>query len=205
MFPPQNTTLVGSDTVCGLRYEAANNTDECPTDYNMFTYKNTDEAKSDGAVVTHTGACGVCSTTQDLAAYMRTPDILTATKHCSKLSLLRGNSRENCLAEIGLSKACSELWLHRWNAVFVNCLLECTESMLRDEPSNTGPQCELNDCVQCNEDTVGEVFTQVAGRTRRRSGLLSTEARLCEEISPVIHQSCPMVNVTLAEQRSVEN
>ena len=43
---------------------------DCAMKYRMITYASRAEAEAAGGVVTHTGACGVCSTTQDLALYL---------------------------------------------------------------------------------------------------------------------------------------
>jgi hypothetical protein len=69
--PPQ--TLVGSDgAVCAYVYPA-NPADESQmscSDYSMVTFATRAEAEKSGAVVTHEGSCGLCSTTQDLAIYL---------------------------------------------------------------------------------------------------------------------------------------
>ena len=62
--PPQ-VMLDNDSAVCAYKYES----ESCET-YSMVTYANRLEALENGAVVTHTGSCGVCSTTQDLALYL---------------------------------------------------------------------------------------------------------------------------------------
>jgi hypothetical protein len=62
--PPQ-TMLDEEEAVCAFKYSS----ESCAT-YSMITYANRQEAQRDGAVLTHAGSCGVCSTTQDLALYL---------------------------------------------------------------------------------------------------------------------------------------
>ena len=64
--------------VCAFKYS----TDDCG-EYSMISYENAEAAVSDGAVVSHTGTCGLCSTAQDLATYMSIPDMTRAGKICA--------------------------------------------------------------------------------------------------------------------------
>ena len=59
--------------------------------------------------------------------------------------------------------------------------------------ANNGPapECELNECLQCDEDNAGPIFTAFGGRTRRRSGLKSEIVRPCDSIYRIIsHNPC---------------
>ena len=62
--PPQ-VMLDNEEAVCAFKYSS----DSCAT-YSMITYASRQDAHRDGAVLTHAGSCGVCSTTQDLALYL---------------------------------------------------------------------------------------------------------------------------------------
>lgn len=64
------------------------------------------------AVLTHVGACGVCSTLQDLAVYIDTPDLTNPVRRCG----LRGYafmSVMQCLRNLGFTEACAAIWY--WN------------------------------------------------------------------------------------------
>ena len=76
MTPPQDETLVslGEEAVCGIHYESYNN-GTCSKEYRLKSYPSREQAETAGAFVTHAGACGACSTTQDLASYLRSPDL----------------------------------------------------------------------------------------------------------------------------------
>lgn len=68
--PPQQYLDVDS-AVCAYKYLASPTSPQntC-TFYEMVTYPSTEDALNDGAVLTHSGSCGVCSTAQDLAIYL---------------------------------------------------------------------------------------------------------------------------------------
>mmetsp|Transcript_2457 Transcript_2457/g.5358 ORF Transcript_2457/g.5358 Transcript_2457/m.5358 type:complete len:373 (-) Transcript_2457:358-1476(-) len=59
-------------------------------------------------------------------------------------------------------------------------------------PSNgPSPECALNTCITCNDDVSAPTFERFAGRSRRRSGLVSTAARPCGSIPKIDHYPCP--------------
>eukprot|EP00533_Pseudo-nitzschia_delicatissima_P003897 CAMPEP_0116095596 /NCGR_PEP_ID=MMETSP0327-20121206/9748_1 /TAXON_ID=44447 /ORGANISM="Pseudo-nitzschia delicatissima, Strain B596" /LENGTH=454 /DNA_ID=CAMNT_0003587275 /DNA_START=106 /DNA_END=1470 /DNA_ORIENTATION=- len=59
-------------------------------------------------------------------------------------------------------------------------------------PSNgPAPECALNDCITCNDEVSAPVFEKFAGRSRHRSGLLSTAARRCSSLPNIIQHPCP--------------
>jgi hypothetical protein len=64
------------DTVCAYQYNnaPATTSDSVQTcmnrEYAMITYESKEEATLDNAVVIHKGACGVCSSAQDLSVRM---------------------------------------------------------------------------------------------------------------------------------------
>lgn len=59
-------------------------------------------------------------------------------------------------------------------------------------PSNgPAPDCAVNDCIKCNDEASADIFERFAGRSRRRSGMLSTVARLCSTLPSIIQHPCP--------------
>jgi hypothetical protein len=62
--PPQIFLDVDS-AVCAFLYPA----DQCSS-YSIQTFASREEAERAGAVITHEGSCGLCSTTIDLALYL---------------------------------------------------------------------------------------------------------------------------------------
>lgn len=64
-------TYVGDDNaVCGYVYAANDGGSKSCTEYTMVTYPSRAELEKAGAVITHEGSCGLCSTAQDLAVYL---------------------------------------------------------------------------------------------------------------------------------------
>jgi hypothetical protein len=63
--------MIDSDeAVCAFIYNKAHDSEGFCQLYSLKTFRNRFEAEVTGAVVTHKGACGLCSTTQDLALYL---------------------------------------------------------------------------------------------------------------------------------------
>ena len=69
LSPPQ----VGN--FCGYKYETEDGTDGCQgRGYTMQSYDTISDLESDGAHLMHRGACGVCSSAEDIWAKMETLD-----------------------------------------------------------------------------------------------------------------------------------
>ena len=169
-------------TVCGIRFE------EDLVRYRLATFASTGEARGAGFAVTHTGACGTCSTLQDLAVYLETPDLTAPVRRCGMLP--SGSAGLACLEALGFTTACARIWL--FDAVNTRraCFAPCVVSWIEGEPSaDAGGR--LNRCLQCDEDRSGPVFKAIAGRTRRNSGIRSSIPRPDEEVAHVVHDYVP--------------
>jgi hypothetical protein len=153
--------------------------------YRLETFEDAAAAEVAGAVVTHDGACGLCSSLADLAVYVAHPDLTDPVRGCGISGALGGeDGHRACLTDIGFTEACAEIW--RFNTVHTQeqCLDVCLA--LLDAPHHL-PDGSLNACLQCDEDESGDVFKAVAGRTRRNSGLPSALCRPCGSVYPVVH------------------
>ena len=117
-LPPQEYTDLGEDAVCAIHYQDGN----CSF-YELQSYPSWDQAEAAGAFVTHFGSCGPCSTTQDLAAYMNTFDLATATTNCAKDIVGGFTLKElNCLMnDIGFTQDCARIWLYNIAKTFESC------------------------------------------------------------------------------------
>jgi hypothetical protein len=166
------------DAVCAVEFDG-------PATYRLQTYESAIQAEMAGATVTHHGACGLCSTLEDLAAYVDNPDLTAPVRECGLVGIREGEEASiACLTELGFTLPCAQIWYYNT----VNTRNECIELCLpaldapyHDEDGN------LNDCLQCDEDESGPIFKAVAGRTRRNSGLASAICRPCESVRPVAH------------------
>lgn len=164
----------------------------------MITYSDRSLAETSGAVVAHVGSCGICSTTQDLAAYLRTPDLTTAAKECSKRAFLDNifdetNEEMDCFVDdLEMTESCARIWLNSaWNTGGERgafCLAADVADVINSGPP---PECKVNECLRCDDGESGDILKRVAGRKRRRIGLLSAIARSCENLYTLDHEPCP--------------
>ena len=234
--PTQNLTDLGDDAACGVKYDMTSVGDnQCPTKYSLVSYESVDEAEADGATVTHHGACGVCSTTQDLAVYIQYTDLVDKGTECSIRGIVDFDDGVLCYTEVGytevcvkrigakrflfftgccsqsfsslycyfvvhLLQPCAKMWVYNGYNTRDNCLGTCIRFTVYSLPNNAPPpECTIAECLQCDEDESGPLFAKVAARSRRRSGLLSTIARPCDDILSVNHtEPCDISDYTLA-------
>ena len=176
--PP--STPVG--TVCGVRFE------QDQVHYHLNTFANSAAAHGAGFAVTHFGACGTCSTLQDLAVYLEKADLTTPVRMCG--IRVGASASLTCLENIGFSNACAQTWLYNLQNTRDQCLGACILSWIAGE-APTRKDGRLNACLQCDEDRSGPVFKAIAGRTRRNSGIQSSIPRQADEIGPVVHDYVP--------------
>ena len=173
------------EVVCAYLYT---DKDTC-NEYSMITYPNRQEAIDANAKITHTGSCGLCSTTQDLALYL-TQDFTEAGKICATKGVFNEQAGLDCYIDLGMTPNCAKIW--NYDGLYDS--QECGKICMGDITSpNNGPtpDCALSDCLQCDEVEAGPVFSAYGGRTRRRSGLLSEIIRDCDSIARIIdHRPC---------------
>jgi len=100
------------------------------------------------------------------------------------------------------------MWMYNVFETRDKCFDTCLEFTANGDPNNgPAPLCLMADCLQCDEDFSGPFFKAYAGRTRRRSGLLSKIARPCDSILIVNHvDPCPTRsgNTSLIYDRGVK-
>lgn len=154
--------------------------------YRLVTYATVEEAEDSGATVTHGGACGLCSSLEDLAAYAATPDLTQPVRACGVAGLTDGvDGIDECIQEsVGFTPPCSRIWAYNTVNTRDVCLSTCLS--LLDAPYHNEDG-SLNECIQCDEDNSGPVFKSVAGRTRRNSGLATALCRPCETVWRIDH------------------
>ncbi|MEC9073199.1 MAG: hypothetical protein VX938_12485 [Myxococcota bacterium] len=168
-----------SGSVCAALFDVQGAT------YTLETYPSVGSAAEAGAVVTHAGGCGLCSSLQNLVVYMGQPDLTDPVRECGIQGLL-GSAEANiaCLQDIGFDGPCAEIWYFNTNHTRDKCLDLCMAALESPHHTEDG---SLNPCIQCDEDLSGPVFKAVAGRTRRNSGLPSALCRPCDTVYPLTH------------------
>lgn len=145
--------------------------------YRLETWPGRADALLAGGMVTHDGACGACSSLQDLAVYVTIPNLTAPVRECGMEMIRRGEEAgRQCIADLGFTDACTSVWT--WNTLHTRqrCASECLTRL--NAPFNE-PDGSLNPCLQCDEDLSGPVFKATSGRTRRNSGLPTAICRPC--------------------------
>ncbi|KAK1744639.1 hypothetical protein QTG54_005172 [Skeletonema marinoi] len=108
-----STSAVGYDeAVCAFSYPKFNEDGNCDT-YTYKTYASAEEAGEDGAYVTHHTQCGACSSGQDLAVYLKFPDLTTAGIKCGVDLKIHGlKACIDCYMNLGFTEACANVWAY---------------------------------------------------------------------------------------------
>ena len=117
-------------------------------------------------------------------------DFTDAGKKCATKGLFNEQAGLDCYMALGLTLECAKIW--NYDGIYDGQV--CTKTCLGEltDPNNgPAPACELNDCLQCDEQYAGPIFSAYAGRTRRRSGLLSEIIRDCSSIARInVYDTC---------------
>lgn len=168
---------VPDNSVCGIKVDGVA--------YTTATYDSAQAAQADGAVVTHMGVCGQCSSLEDFLVYANTPDLTTPVRQCGILGITQGDEANvECLKNLGFSDGCAQIWFYNTRHTRQNCQDICLELLSAPFHNADG---SLNACLQCDEDESGAVFKAYAGRTRRNTGLASAICRPCDEVTSLPH------------------
>ena len=169
------------DTVCAVLPTGA--ADAVPRTYRLVTYASETEARAAGARPTHFGHCGVCSTLENLAVYMRVNDLTEPVRACG-IANPALDADVTCLRGLGFDLPCAQIWAYNTAHTRAACFAPCISTL--NQPYQL-PDGTLNACIQCDETQSGAVFKAVAGRTRRNSGLPNALCRPCSEVRPLVH------------------
>ncbi len=153
--------------------------------YRLMSFSSKAEAIASDAVITHEGACGACSSLQDLAVYIEIPDLTEPVRNCALNQLGKpAEATIPCLQALGFSSACAEIWAYNTKNTRDECFSECISAI--DEPYHF-PDGTPNECISCDEEKSGPVFKAVSGRTRRNSGLPTALCRPCAGVARLSH------------------
>jgi hypothetical protein len=142
-------------------------------------------------------ACGVCSSTQDFWARIKTLDtletdsVICATSFTLSRAADRFETLIGCYTELGFTDSCATLWAHLSAAISIQCSAFCipdgtTGLVLVNGPS---PTCELAACLTCTEAFQAD-FYAIAGRILYNSGITERIARPCDVFHSVEHDPC---------------
>jgi hypothetical protein len=157
----------------------------------LQTYSSRQEAQANGRFVTHTRHCGGCSHCKIWPPTLKIL-IQSAKVHFARNKAFLTRRKPKNVIEawdsprVVLRFGQPILGIQVKNAYIKECFFG-------KESNNNGgpPDCKINECLQCDEDKSGPLFKQFTGRTRRRSGLLSSIDRSCDSIYLIDQQACP--------------
>jgi hypothetical protein len=154
--------------------------------YRLETLPDEAAVRDAGGVVTHGGACGVCSSLENLSAYVANPDLTEPVRACGLVGMRDGaEANVACLQELGFDLPCAQAWYYNTAHTRDACLDVCITSL--NQPYHA-PDGSLNACLTCDEVNSGDVFKAVAGRTRRNSGVPNAMCRPCAEVWRIEHR-----------------
>ena len=153
--------------VCGIKYTNKNK-------YILKNYSSRKAAKKDGAIITHMGQCGLCSTLKDLKVYKKYKNLTKPVKQCALKGFFSKQWETNCLKKLGFSEPCAQIWFLNIENTRKQCLLPC---LLNINSKYNKANLQLNPCLNCDELKSGPIFKKFAGRTRRNSGVRSAIKR----------------------------
>jgi hypothetical protein len=164
---------------------------------NITTFVNKDAAHKAGFLIVHCGACGACSSWQNMAIqYSTRMTLASLSQACAQESLFqKGDEKEdditNCLMEptIGFDEECAVCWMEDIVCTVNNCAYIYLQSLMINNIGNfrvgkddiTSATCEEAHCE------VGK-FVPCVGATRRRMNITSSIARPGD-------QQCAIVDV----------
>mmetsp|Transcript_15437 Transcript_15437/g.31975 ORF Transcript_15437/g.31975 Transcript_15437/m.31975 type:complete len:471 (+) Transcript_15437:516-1928(+) len=162
----------------------------CPSEYTyrLKTVSSLVNATAAGQYITHKGACGTCSSLQDLALMLEYPDLPYKAQQCffRSTAVKYVDKAEECYEEIGFTKACSTtLAYHQKRIVDKECGYQCAAWSYDGDLGK--PNCQdVSGCGACVDRLgISTRLELMAGRTFANSGYPSQKAQQCIDIAPV--------------------
>lgn len=183
-------------SVCAYKYNPADTT--CKgREYEVVTYDSEADAVADGASVTHSGGCGVCSSAQDLYVRIRDYDtlesnsVLCATVYTLSTAADRFDKLVQCYTDMGFTTPCATMWAHLGAANAIQCGSVCLpdSSGVTKLNEDNPPICEFAPCLECSLDFQAD-FDTIAGRTLYNSGITERIVRPCDVFTRIEHDHC---------------
>ena len=123
--------------------------------------------------ITHKGACGACSTLQDLEVYKKYKDLTKEVKSCALKGLISNKKQYECIKKLGFTTPCAWMWHYDAINTRKNCFWPCILNFYSPYNKKNG---DLNSCLQCDEKKSGPTFLKFGGRNRRNSNPPITSA-----------------------------
>ncbi len=100
------------------------------SDYRLLSLENNENHPN--AILTHSTPCGVCSTLDQLAVYLKYPDLTTPVKKCA--AKFHEKVALECLAKLGFKSPCQDIWLYNSISSRDLCTFTCILNL--NSPNN---------------------------------------------------------------------
>lgn len=178
LYPP----TYGNGTVCAWNAPGENAT--------FMTFDSPAEVQAANFETIHCGACGSCSTWNDLMVYWNTRSTLKyLSQECAKKSLVGGvESVQACNRDsIGFTEECAWCWTEDELCAKSHCTFIFLQGAIINKLTNftVGPG-EITSAT-CDEAMCGPVFGPCSGAIRRRmnikSGIERPESQQCRLVT----------------------
>jgi len=154
------------------------------------TFHDSNAAKSAGYTVAHCGACGQCSTWNDLRLQYTTRNFLAKeSAKCAKKSLILGqNAVHACLQEepIGFSDQCASCWTADIMCARKHCAFIFLQSNMINTVSNFQVGGEIITASTCEEAMCEIEFVPCSGANRRRMNITSSITRPDKQLCNIV-------------------
>jgi len=178
--------------VCGYVYDTFSTTCEGRR-YTIQNFAGANDAMGSNAHIVHEGACGVCSTAQDIGARMKTYGTLEAETIKCAVSYTFSKyfpALVSCFSALGFTESCSTLWAHFAATNGRKCALQCIAGKSGvTELNGPAPECAPSACLECQKDFRDD-FDKLAGIEMQNAGITERIARKCSDFHRVIHDPC---------------
>lgn len=156
----------------------------------VTTFASRDEAHSAGYTIAHCGACGECSSWQNLRLQYTTRNYLAKeSARCARKSLLQGRDAvHNCLKQepIGFTDNCAQCWTTDIFCARSHCAFIFLQSNLINTVSNFQVGEDTITAATCEEAMCELEFVPCSGANRRRMNITSTIARPGQQLCGIV-------------------
>lgn len=154
------------------------------------TFDDSKAARSANYTLAHCGACGQCSTWNDLRLQYTTRNWLAKeSARCAKKSLIYGRDAvQNCLKEepIGFTDQCATCWTEDILCARSHCAFIFLQSNMINTVSNFQVSEDTITAATCEEAMCELEFVPCSGANRRRMNITSSIARPGRQLCDIV-------------------
>jgi hypothetical protein len=184
----------------------------CGTDHQQYDKSQLKEGER-GVKIINCGACGDCSTVQDVSVYRVYSQSMTLKlSQCAIVYTFLGESLARLCIQFtfsgsplfftsistpssngrdGLTEKCTNRFIDNFGCTLTHCHEECLfrwgNPLSKISNNKDGNNEELNDCLLCDEVYCSPVFVKSAGANRRTSGTITDISRPGDDVCKYVN------------------